>query len=188
VKPGHSTGRWTLPASQYRPPSCPDRLADASSSWKLSASHVVGAPSVNARTARVTGIAWALPGVILVARSKNLESTCYGNRHHGRNIYVELRQTLGTGIGSDGDGDAKRRLNFQRNHNQQFDFFDFASGRERRIPYNSDKPGGVGAIWRGAHRKCARSSTGKLKAAIKLQPRAHRRFARPSRFRLKSRL
>lgn len=94
-------------------------------------------------------------GAILIARSKNLESTCSGNRYHGRNIDVELCQTPGTGIGSDCDGDAKRRLNFQRNNNEQFKFFDFSSGRERRIPYNSDEPGGIGAIWRGAHRKCA---------------------------------
>jgi hypothetical protein len=42
---------------------------------------------------------------ILDTRGKNLESTCYRNRYNGRHMYVQLRQTPGTGIWPDGDGD-----------------------------------------------------------------------------------
>jgi hypothetical protein len=42
---------------------------------------------------------------ILVIRDKKFESTCYRNHFNDRNSYVRLRQTPGTGIWSDRDGD-----------------------------------------------------------------------------------
>jgi hypothetical protein len=93
---------------------------------------------------------------MLVARS-NFENTCHGVFYNGRDIHVELRQIRRTRIGSDGDGDTKRRLDRHRNHNEQFYLFNFASGREWRIPHHSHESGVVGAVWRHARRKSCRS-------------------------------
>jgi hypothetical protein len=68
---------------------------------------------------------------------------------------MRLCQTPRPGSGPDCDRDTKRRLKFQRNHHKQLDLFDLTSGRERRVPNDSDEPGFIGAIWRCDRRKYA---------------------------------
>ena len=101
-------------------------------------------------------------GAMLVSGARGLESSCRRNRYNARDFHVWLRQTPRTWIGPERNRDTKRRINLQRNDNEQFDFLHFTARCERRIPRDSDQPGSVCGIWSRIRRPTACRSAGEL--------------------------